>query len=194
MIERHHFLVSMLDDRDRKVSIIREKLKKLRTTCEQTFKNEHTHRSTAVSIYHETIQRQSILERKMCSRITEIEQFLTKQTSKQQHSDIQNNSNVIYGLLDKHDDVIKIVNELLFEMNLRNMICISANRTHYRHDIQRQGVVIAELRCMEDKREILKRKRFIRTHPVYYNVFIKSSNSHVEQVMDSNFNVVHSLY
>ena len=70
------------------------------------------------------------------------------------------------------------------------MRCISANRTPYRHDIQRQGVVIAELRSIEDKREILKRTRFIRTHPVYHNVLIKSSKSHVEQVMDSNFNVV----
>ena len=42
----------------------------------------------------------------------------------------------------------------------------------------------------EDKREILKRKRFIRTHPVYHNVLIKSSKSHVELVMDSNLNVV----
>ena len=75
-------------------------------------------------------------------------------------------------------------------MNLQNMKCISAYRTHYRHDIQRQGVVIAEMRCTEDKREILKRKRLIRYHLVYHNVFIKSSKSHVEQVMDSNFNVV----
>ena len=119
--------------------------------------------------------------------------YLTKQTSKQQHSDMQNSQNnsiAIYGLLDKHDDVTKTVNKLLYEMNLRSMRCISANRTPYRHDIQRQGVVIAELRSIEDKRKILKRKRFIRTHPVYHNVFIKSSKSHVEQVMDSNFNVV----
>ena len=75
-------------------------------------------------------------------------------------------------------------------MKLRNMICISASSTPYHHDIQRQGVVIAELRCIEDKREILKRKRVVRTHPVYHDVFIKSSKSHVAQVMDSNFNVV----
>ena len=75
-------------------------------------------------------------------------------------------------------------------MNLRNTRCISANRTPYRHDIQRQGVVIAELRCIEDKREILKRKRFIRTHLVYHKGLIKSSKSHVKQVMDSNINVV----
>ena len=129
----------------------------------------------------------------MCSRITEIEQYLTKQTSKQQHSDIENNQNnyiAIYGLLEKHDDVTKTVNELLYEMSLQNMKCISAYRTPYRHDIQRQGVVIAEMRCTEDKPEILKRKRFIRPHPVNQNVFIKSSKSHVEQVMDSNFNMV----
>ena len=88
-------------------------------------------------MYHETIQRQSVLEKKcekvneMCSCITEIEKYLTKQ----QHSDmqnIQNNSIAIYGLLDKHDNVTKTV---LYEMNLRNMRCISANRTPYRHDI-----------------------------------------------------------
>ena len=110
----------------------------------------------------------------MCSRITEIEQYLTKQTSKQQHSDMQNSQNnsiAIYGLLEKHDDVTKTVNELLYEMNLRNMSCISANRTPCRHDIQRQGVVIAELRSIEDKREILKPKRFIRASCGILNVF-----------------------
>ena len=46
----------------------------------------------------------------MCSRITEIEQYLTKQTTKQHHSDIKNNQNnsiAIYGLLEKHNDVTK---------------------------------------------------------------------------------------
>ena len=79
--------------------------------------------------------------------------FLTKQTSKQQHSDMQNSQNnsiTICGLLDKHDDITKTVNKLLYEMNLRNMRCISANHTPYHHDIQRQGVVIAELRSIED--------------------------------------------
>ena len=155
MTERHHFLVSMLDGMDRKVSIIGEKFKDLEQRVNKLEKHEHTHRSTAASMYHETIQRQSVLEKKcekvdeMCSRITEIEQYLTKQTSKQQHSDIKNNQNnyiAIYGLLEKHDDVTKTVNELLYEMNLRNMKCISAYRTPYRHDIQRQGVVIAEMK------------------------------------------------
>ena len=51
--------------------------------------------------------------------------------------------------------------------------------------------LIAELRCLEDEREILKRQNFIRTHPVYHtNVLIKSSKSHMEQVLDSNFNVL----
>ena len=123
----------------------------------------------------------------------EIEKKLTNQTSKQQHSGMKNkpnNSIAIYGLLEKYDDVTKTVNELLYEMNLRTMRCISVNSTPYRHAIQKQGVVIAELRCLEDKREILKRKRFIRTHSVYHDVFIKYSKSHVEQVIDSNFNVV----
>ena len=99
-------------------------------------------------MYHGTIQRQRDLEKKcekvdeMCSRITEIEQYLTRQTSK--HIDIQNNQNnsiTIYGILEKQDAVTKTVNELLYEMNLRNMRCISPNRTPYRHDIQSQGVV-----------------------------------------------------
>ena len=130
---------------------------------------------------HETIQRESVIEKKwekvdeMCFSITEIEKIL-QNMHKKLHSDMQknqNNSSAMYGLLKKHNDVTKKVNEL-YEMNLRNMRCILANCTHYRHDTKRPGMVITELRCQEEKREILKRKRFIRTHPVYHNVFIKS--------------------
>ena len=65
MTERHHFLVSMLDGLDRKISIIGEKFKDLEQCVNKLEKNEHIHRSTAASIYHETIQRQSVLEKKM---------------------------------------------------------------------------------------------------------------------------------
>ena len=61
----HHFLVSMLDGMDRKVSSIGEKFKDLEKRVNKLEKNEHTHRSTAESIYHETIQRPSVIEEKM---------------------------------------------------------------------------------------------------------------------------------
>ena len=63
MTERHHFLVSMLDGMDKKVSIIWEKFKDLEQRVNKLAKNEHTHRSTAASMYHETIQRQSVLDK-----------------------------------------------------------------------------------------------------------------------------------
>ena len=79
-------------------------------------------RSTAESMYQETIQRQCVLETKyevdeICSRITEIEKYLAKQASIQ-HNDMQknqNNSIAIYDLFEKHDDVTKTVNKLLYE-------------------------------------------------------------------------------
>ena len=75
-------------------------------------------------------------------------------------------------------------------MNLSHVKCISAHRTPRRHELNRPGVVIAELYSLEDKQAVLERKRFLRNVPQYTNVFIKSAKSHTEQVMDANFSVV----
>ena len=56
--------------------------------------------------------------------------------------------------------------------------------------MSRQGVVIAEMICLRDKRSVLERKRVIRHLPQYQHVFIKASKSHTEQVIDANFNMI----
>jgi len=75
-------------------------------------------------------------------------------------------------------------------MNLGHVKCVSAHRTPRRHELNRPGVVIAELYSLEDKQAVLERKRFLRNVPQYKNVLIKSAKSHTEQVMDANFSVV----
>ena len=75
-------------------------------------------------------------------------------------------------------------------MNLGNMECVSAYRTPTRLGMSRPGVVIAEMRCLRDKRSVLERKRFIRHLQQYQHVFIKASKSHTEQVIEANFNII----
>ena len=58
------------------------------------------------------------------------------------------------------------------------------------HPSSRPGVVIAEMRCLRDKRAVLERKRYIRHMPQYQHVFVKASKSHTEQVIDANFNIM----
>ena len=70
------------------------------------------------------------------------------------------------------------------------MECISAYRTPARPGISRPGVVIAEMRCLRDKRSVLERKWFIRHLPQYQHVFIKASKFHTEQVVDANFSFI----
>ena len=65
----------------------------------------------------------------------------------------------IYGL-NTNNDIINSVNWLFKEMNLGNMKCVSAYRTPTRPGMSRPGV-IAEMRCLRDKRSVLERKRFI---------------------------------
>ena len=93
----------------------------------------------------------------------------------------------IYGL-PECDEVNKTVNKLFLDIQLGNIVCKSAYRTPARQN--RLGVVIAELNSVQDKQEILQRKRLLRVMPEYANVFVKTSMSHTEQVMDANFNMV----
>ena len=75
-------------------------------------------------------------------------------------------------------------------MNLGNMECVSDYRTLTRPGMSRSVVVIAEMRCIRDKREVLERKRNIRHMQQYHHVFIKVSKSHTKQVIDANFNIM----
>ena len=70
----------------------------------------------------------------------------------------------IYGL-NNYNDVTTSVNRLFKDMNLGNTECISAYRTPTRPGMSRPGVVIAEMRCLRDKRAVLERKRYIQHMP-----------------------------
>lgn len=121
---------------------------------------------------------------------------MIENTLAQQHApicpptNVENQENLavaIYGL-PEYDDVTKTTNQLFADMHLGFVTCVSVHRTPKR--LTRPGVVIAQLRSLSDKHAILERKRSLRSHPLYRDVYIKSSKSHAEQVMDANFNVV----
>ena len=114
-------------------------------------------------------------------------QIIDKQTSERNDAQIPlytSNENLdiaIYGL-NTNNDVTTSVNILFKDMTLGNT---SAYRTP-----TRPGVVIAEMRCPRDKRAVLERKRYIRHMSQYQYVFVKASKSHIEQVIDANFNIM----
>ena len=82
------------------------------------------------------------------------------------------------------------VNHLFTDMDL-NFRCVSEYRTPPRPELQRSGVIIANLKNLNDRREILTRKRNHRNIPPQYrNVFFKPSKPHSEQVMDANFTIM----
>ena len=91
----------------------------------------------------------------------------------------------IHGL----PDIISTVNHIFDDLNLRHISCVSAYGTPARPDMNHHEVVIATLNSLSDKREILERKRYLRTMSQYRNVFLKPSKSQPEQVMDANFEI-----
>ena len=62
---------------------------------------------------------------------------------------------------------------LFKDMNLGNTECISAYRTLTRPYMSRPGVVIADMRCLRDKRAVLERKRYIRNIPQHQYVLLR---------------------
>ena len=100
-----------------------------------------------------------------------------------------NTAIVIYGLYTTNC-IITTVNHLFDDLNLRHINCISAYRTPVRPNIKQNGVVIAQLSSLSDKREVLDRKRYLRNMAQYCNVFLISSKSHAEQVINANCNLV----
>ena len=212
MTEKHHFLVGMLDSMNSKVSSFADQLCLLEDRIKKLEENENIHVTNAQCIYQAANKRQNDLERKLTeqahtlntmqtkcvkcdelsTRITQVEEYLSqKQNVCQSHQSVddQSHSIAIHGLHET-DDVAGSVQTLLNYMNLRHVKCISVHRTPRKPEAHRPGVVIAQLGSLEDKQAVLERKRFLRNIPQYVHVFLKSSKSHPEQVMDSNFAVV----
>ena len=61
---------------------------------------------------------------------------------------------------------------------------------HDNPEVDRLPVIRADLCSIEDKQAVLHRKRYLRAMPMYHTVFIKSSKTHTDQVMDANFSVM----
>ena len=109
-------------------------------------------------------------------RISQVENQL-KSNGAHQIKDAENASVAIYGLRNC-DDVIQTVNQLFYDINLSHVMCVSAIRTPHRPESDRLGVVIADLRSLKEKHDLLYRKRYLHSHPVHSNVFIKSAKTH----------------
>ena len=126
----------------------------------------------------------------LTDRIHQIEGNLRRQkdTTGMTTTPLDNLTIAIFGL-HSNGDAMTTVNHLFADMDL-NFRCVSAYRTPPRPELQRSGVIIANLKSLNDKREILTRKRNLRNIPQYRNVFLKPSKSHSEQVMDANFTIM----
>ena len=202
MSEKHQFLVCMLDGMDKKVASIGDKLVMLESRVQALEKNGDLYLNNAQCIFQASNKRHNDLEEKiktcetniaqtfdktvkideLCARVTSIEAYLRNEhSSKQKNADNDENTSLaIYGLEERYENVLDTVNKLLSDMNLGDVNCIAAHRTPNRPDLNRKGVVIAKLGCLADKQEVLKRKRYIRSHPQYVNVYISAYKSHVE--------------
>ena len=212
LTEKHQFVVSMLDTMHNKVIDITNKLCMLDDRVKKLEETDQIHTENARGIYQTANKRQNDLEKKinenlqiisgmeekckkfdeLSTRITQVEQYLAQQyNTGQSHPGTVNQTFdiAIYGL-DENNDVTGCVNTIFTTMNLGHVRCVSAHRTPRRPEMNRPGVVVAQLSSLEDKQAVLERKRHLRNVPQYYNVFIKSSMSHPEQVMHANFAVV----
>ena len=210
MTEKHEFLVEILDKMNNGVSSIENKLIALETRVQALEDNEHKQMVTAQNIFQASNERQNDLGKNQRDCISAIQEMTIKSDtinalttkikqmehslSHQKHTTTdnvlaENTSIAIYGLR-TNNDIITTVNHLFDDLNLRHINCISAYRTPARPNIKQNGVVIAQLSSINDKREVLDRKRYLRNMAQYRNVFLKSSKSHAEQVMNANFNLV----
>ena len=209
MTEKHKFLVDMLDGMNNKVSSIAEKLASLENRVQVLEESGNTKTLIAQSIFQAANERHNDMERKqrendaaltrihqkcdkmenMYTRITKIEQLLMERKEPEKSTTNVNLDIAIYGLYTPNDITIS-VDRLFEDMNQSNVKCVFAYRTPSRPDSNRPGVVMAVMRCLQDKRAILEHKRSIRHIPQYQNVYIKSSKTHTEQVMDANFSLM----
>ena len=211
MTEKHQFIVAMLDGMSTTVSTIADKLESLETRVKVLEETEDTKTIIAQNIFSAANERYLGMEAKVrdctsvintlkqkCTKIDDLTarvQIMDKQISERKEAQIPlytSNEKLdiaIYGL-NTYNDVTTSVNRLFKDMNLGNTECISAYRTPTRPGMSRPGVVIAEMRCLRDKRAVLERKRYIRHMPQYQHVFVKASKSHTEQVIDANFNIM----
>ena len=123
----------------------------------------------------------------MYTRITKIEQLLMERKEPEKSTTNVNLDIAIYGLYTPNDITIS-VDRLFEDMNLSNVKCVFGYRTPSCPDSNRPGVVMAVMRCLQNKRAI--HKRSIHHIPQYQNVYIKSSKTHTEQVMDANFSLM----
>ena len=99
-----------------------------------------------------------------------------------------NLASAIFGL-HTNGDAMTTVNHLFADMDL-NFRCVSAYCTPPRPELQCSGVIIANLKSLNDKPEILTRKRYLRNILRYRNVFLQSLKSPSEQVIDANFTIM----
>ena len=87
-------------------------------------------------------------------RISQVENQL-KSNGVHQNKDAENVSVAIYGLRNC-DDVIQTVNQLFYDINLSHVKCVLAIRMSHRPELDRLGVVIADLRSLKEKQDVLQ--------------------------------------
>ena len=205
MTEKRQFIVSMLDSMNNTGFSIDTKVMALETRVKALEDKEHLEPSIVRGIFQTSTERQNNLDKKqrdclaalnsmsqkcnqiddLTERIHQIEGNLRRQKDT---TPLDNLTIAIFGL-HSNGDTMTTVNHLFADMDLK-FRCVSAYRTPPRPELQHSGVIIANFKSLNDKREILTRKRNLRNIPQYRNVFLKPSKSHSEQVMDANFTIM----
>ena len=131
----------------------------------------------------------------LATKIKQMEHSLSQQKGHTTTTNVlaANISIAIYGLCTTND-ISTTVNHLFDDLNLRHINCIFVYRTPARSNIKQNGVVIAQLCSLSDKREVLDRKRYLRNMAQYRNVFLKSSKPQAEPDLNANFNLVLDMF
>ena len=176
--EKHQFVVSMLDSMNNKVIDITNKLCMLDDRVKKLEETDQIHMENARGIYQAANKRQNDLEKKqnenmqtmrsmeekckkfdeLSTRITQVEQYLSHQhNTEQSHPGTVNQtfSIAIYGFDESNDDT-GCVNTMFDTMNLGHVRCVSTHRTPRRPELDRPGVVIAQLSSLENKQAVLE--------------------------------------
>lgn len=124
---------------------------------------------------------------KLEKQIANLSTVCPLQSKHQQDPNTEATCIAIYGL--KSDrDLQTTVDELFYTMDVHISPPLSMHRTPDRAN--KPGVVIVELSSLEDKLNILRRKRVLKSHHVFSSVFVKSAKTHIEQIMDANNKII----
>ena len=120
-----------------------------------------------------------------------VETVETRMTEVERKSDYDEATTIIVSGLQQQDgeDVKAVVETLVCTgLGIPDAPVVRAQRMRGRDG--RSGIIKAQMRCLEDKKRVLNRKKNLKNQPAYSTVYVKSAASHTERVMERNFHTI----